>query len=324
MDFSIINEFILSLLVGAIQGATEFIPVSSTAHIRLLTGLLTKGRDIGLNSSNIIQLGTLAAVIKYFWSDLKRYYYRLKEIVLNQESRDIFVRNAKVWQQGHHEYKGEEETYTSDITIYQLAIGTIPIIVLYAVFGNFADTSRSLGDIALYLIAGSALMYFGEFMHAKVQKEHHVPKPPLLSIAEVLTVGFFQSLAIFPGISRSGATIAGALLLGRSRAQSVRFSFLLSIPAIFIGGLKGLFDYIQEFIQSPTIIPVSENWNRLEISLSLISLIGSAVAAYYVGLYCLKWLIGYLSNHPVQNFIYYRLGLAVLIIIFIQLIPNLV
>ena len=318
MDFSIINEFILALLAGLTQGVTEFLPISSTAHIRLITGLITEGRDIGLASSNIIQLGTLIAVVQYFWADLQRFWKRLVEVVIETNSRQQFLTTARNWLGGAREFSGSNaETTRIDVTLAQLAVGTLPIIVLGLVFGNFAGSYRNLEAIALYLLAGSVLMAFGEFAHQKTEHSTQIQRAQseYMSLGEVLLIGLFQSLAIFPGISRSGATIAGALMIGRPRAQAVRFSFLLSIPAILLAGTWDTLNYLLTFFQAPTLTPSAENWGVAVITLSFFALLLAIAVAYYSGLKCLQWLIKYLSKHSVKNFIYYRVALAVLILL---------
>ena len=318
MDFSIINEFILALLAGLTQGVTEFLPISSTAHVRLVAGLLAEERDIGLTSSNIIQLGTLLAVIQYFWGDLRQFWRRLQEVVVEPDSRTQFLSTARAWLRGAQQFTGSNaETVRIDVTLTQLAVGTVPIIVLALVFGNFASSYRNLEAIALYLLAGSVLMVFGEFAHNKTEHNSEIQRTQgeYMSLGEVLLVGLFQSLAIFPGISRSGATIAGALMIGRPRAQAVRFSFLLSVPAILLAGIWDSLDYLLGFFQNPTLVPAAENWGVAVITLSFFALLLAAGAAYYSGLKCLEWLIKYLSKHSVKNFIYYRVALAVLILL---------
>jgi undecaprenyl-diphosphatase len=315
MNFTIFNEFLLSLVIGFTQGITEFLPISSTAHIYLITNLITKGRDIGLNTSNIIQMGTLFAVLQYFRADLSRFYYRGVLLIKNRQVREQFINNTRIWVSGKDNFIGSSESIETDINIAQLAVGTIPIVIIALFLRHYSDSGRNFIQIATYLLAGSALMYFGEFMHNKVVKEVTTTRPKYMRLGEVLMVGLFQSLAIFPGVSRSGATIAGALLVGRDRPSSVRFSFLLSIPAILLSGAWDGLKYVIQFTKNPVFLPTSVNWSETTISLSLVTLILGVVTAYYVGFACLKWLIAYLSKHPVNYFIYYRLGLVVLIYI---------
>ena len=317
MDFSTLNEFILAFLIGVTQGATEFLPISSTAHVRLVSALITQGRDIGLSSSNIIQLGTLGAVLQYFWRDLSRFLGRLKEITFDSPAREQFIQTAQTWLRGEKNFSGEAEKIGLDITLVQLGVGTVPIIVLALLFNNFAASSRSLEVIALYLLAGSVLMGFGEFAHRKTSQNSEIQANQTihLSIGEVLLVGLFQALAIFPGISRSGATIAGALMLGRPRPEAVRFSFLLSIPAILLAGTRDTLVYLQNFFFNPTLVPAASNWTPTFITLSFFTLLVAIGTAYFSGFRCLQWLLKYLAKHPVNNFIYYRLALAFVILL---------
>lgn len=314
MSFSLLNELILAILTGAMQGLTEFLPISSTAHIRLLTALVAGGRDIGLTSSNIIQLGTLLAVLQYFKQDLQRYAVRLRRVLTDSNIRGQFVFNTRAWLQGKEQFNGSKEQIETDVHIIQLLVGTIPLIVVAVVFGNFAQTGRDLQNIALYLLAGSVLMYFGDYMHDLAAKQKD-KKSYFLSLGEVILVGLFQSLAIFPGISRSGATIAGALMLGRDRRESVRFSFLLSIPAILLAGIVDTIRYIIYF-DSFHLLPSESFWGENTISLSFVALISAMVVAYFVGYACLRWLIKYLSSNTTLNFIFYRVGLALAILFF--------
>ncbi len=313
MQFSFLNEFILAIITGAVQGLTEFLPISSTAHIRLITGLITNGRDIGLTSSNVIQLGTLIAVLQYFRNDLFRYITRLRRVFLDKNTRNQFVYNVRAWLSNQEQFNGSKEQIETDVNMIQLLVGTLPLIAIAIVFGNFAEASRGLQNIAVYLLAGSVLMYFGDYMHKLAAKQQD-DRPYFMTVGEVVLVGLFQSLAIFPGISRSGATIAGALMLGRKRAESVRFSFLLSIPAIFLAGSYDTIRYIIDFLSNPNFLPMESTWTLNTISLSLVTLLCAVVVAYLVGLACLKWLIKYLSDNSTLNFIIYRVVVALTIL----------
>jgi undecaprenyl pyrophosphate phosphatase UppP len=97
MDFSVINEFLLAIFLGLTQGVTEFLPISSTAHVRIVSALTTNGRDIGLAATNLLQFGTVLAIINYFWRDLKVYFERFKEVILNPKEAKIFLDNFGFW-----------------------------------------------------------------------------------------------------------------------------------------------------------------------------------------------------------------------------------
>jgi undecaprenyl-diphosphatase len=334
MVFSQINEFILAVLLGVIQGVSEFLPISSTAHLRLVTALLFQGKDIGLTASNVIQFGTLVAILQYFRKDLKEYYLRIKQILTNLKARAEFVTNFNSWWNAFNtenrvkshqiqENIDPQITNKTDLVLAQLITGSLPIILLGALLKGLAETNRGLDRIGWFLLAGSALMYLAERIYSiAVTKQ----KPKIMSPGEVILIGLFQSLAAFPGISRSGATISGALMLGRNRAESVRFSFLLSIPAL---GLLGIMDLIKVLLEirnnGLTLLPTIGGWSDPAIiNLSIVSLLISFVFAYLFGLVVLKLLLKYLSTNTFKYFIYYRVVLALVLfaVVLFQLIPS--
>ncbi len=310
MNFSILNELLLTLIVGAAQGITEFLPISSTAHIRLITNILTSGRDIGLSTSNIIQLGTLIATLQFFKKDLSHFVVRIKEIFSKSENFNVFSHNFNTWRTSGKNYKGSSRQISTDITLTQLFFGSLPIILFGALLKNFVSSSRDLTYIASFLVTGSILMWIGELVYKNKPKEK---KDSQFTISEVVLIGLFQSLAIFPGISRSGATISGSLMIGKDRAKAVRFSFLLSIPAILLAGLVDLIGYIRFLISNPNLLPTISSWTDTTISLSITSIIVSVFIAYAVGFISLKWLLKFLDTHSVKGFAIYRIILALAI-----------
>jgi undecaprenyl-diphosphatase len=322
MNFSVINEYILAAILGIIQGISEFLPISSTAHLRLVSALLLNGRDIGLGASNIIQFGTLIAILQYFRKDLKQYYIRIKGIITNSEIRNEFSENFRSWWdfstlEGIS--KTEEQldlepkiTNQTDLVLAQLAIGTLPVVVFGLILKNMAENSRTLVEIGIFLLAGSALMYTAEWIHTQAETKK---KPKIMTPSDVILIGLFQSLAAFPGISRSGATISGALMLGRDRKESVRFSFLLSIPSLALLGLSDIFSTLWDIKDNGlNLLPDLRYWTNSTVNLSLLSLFIAFILAYLIGLVVLKWLLKYLSTNTFQNFIIYRVLLAVVII----------
>ncbi|MEM1312207.1 MAG: undecaprenyl-diphosphate phosphatase [Patescibacteria group bacterium] len=332
MSFSIVNELLLAVILGVIQGITEFLPVSSTAHLRLITGFLLEGKDIGLTTSNFIQFGTLIAILQYFKEDLKIYYKRIKQLVLSNDSRKEFLANFLSWWEAFNiestsskrRLKQVNElhiTNQTDLILSQIIVGSMPLILLGGLLQSLANSNRSLDRIAWFLLIGSMLMYLGERIYKLAVNKS---KPKVMSPSEVILIGLFQSLAAFPGISRSGATISGALMLGRDRAQSVKFSFLLSIPALTIISLIDLAKIILDlFGNGFNLLPTALSWsNQIYIHLSLVSLLVAFVIAYLVGLAVLRWLLRFLSTNTFLPFIIYRiaLSLALFIVVFLQLV----
>ena len=309
------------MLLGVVQGIAEFLPISSTAHLRIISALFFQGRDIGLVTSNIIQFGTTIAIIQYFWTDLSRYFLRLWDLLISPKHREDFFEHARSWWNGSFKEIQLTTKNILDIEIIQIILGSIPIMVLGFTLRNFAEQYRSLVDIAYFLLAGSGLMLLAEYIHEQVKKHPEVnedKKSVIFTKGEVILVGFFQFLAIFPGISRSGATASGALIVGRPRKEAIRFSFLLSIPALVAASLLDLFKAIIEISKGQiTWLPNATNWTQTNINISILSLALSFVLAYLVGWFCLTWLINYLSRKTFLPFIYYRVGLAILLLIFV-------
>jgi undecaprenyl-diphosphatase len=312
---SLLFETIIAIVLGGVQGITEFLPISSTAHLYLVSKFLIN-KDIGLNTSNIIQFGTLIAIIQYFWLDLKSLFTSFIKL-FRISSLKNFINDVRIWIKSNPSNTNSStkvsDDYFNNITLAQVIIATIPIIIFALLMRNVVESLReNILNIALFLILGGIVIGISELLHKfnKRKKDHTI-----MSIQEVLIIGLFQSIAVFPGISRSGSTLAGALILGRNRNQSVRFSFLLSIPAL---GLASFYDLIKiglEIINGKvSIFPMRHALTDSNVHLSLAALLLGFAVAYIVGLLSLKWLLRYLSRNDSRWFIFYRLILAALII----------
>ncbi len=311
MDFSTFNELLLAIILGIVQGITEFLPISSTAHLRLISEFLVH-RDIGLTASNLIQMGTLVAILQYFWSDLKNLFLHIVKVFSSKKDFSECCHNIIVWITGKSDFRDEKEA-DLDILIAQVIIATLPIVIFALLMRNQIELLReNILNIAYFLLAGGLLISMSELVH-KSRKDSL--KPNKMSVWEVLVIGGCQCLSVFPGISRSGATLAGALFLGRNRQESVRFSFLLSIPALGLAGVYDLIKVIKEMSQKSQnfVLPNIQNWSDNTIDLSLISLVIAFLLAYLFGLICLKWLLKYLATNDARVFIVYRILLASLI-----------
>ena len=245
-------------LLGLIQGLTEFIPVSSTAHLRVASALAGRPDD-GAAYTAVLQLGTLAAVIVYFARDLA----------------GMPAAMVRDW----HSPEGRLP--------WLLGVGTLPIVIVGLLLKKHIE-----GDLrSLYVIAG-ALIAVGIVMAVIDQRGERT----LASITwrDALLVGFAQTLALVPGVSRSGSTICMALLLGFTRTDAARFSFLLSIPAVAGAGILESRAAFHTF------------------SMSSIA-VGVGVAAV-TGYASIAWLIRWLGSHQLMGFAVYRIacGLALL------------
>ncbi|QEY32932.1 undecaprenyl-diphosphate phosphatase [Synechococcus sp. RSCCF101] len=211
------------LVLGAVQGLTEFLPISSTAHLKVVPVWLGWG-DPGVSATAVIQLGSIAAVVAYFRSDLRG--------VIRGVSRAI--------RQGRW---SDPEARLG----FAVALGTLPIVIAgmaIKLFWPGYDTSplRSLTSIAIVSMVMALLLALAEWLGPRVRKLSQV------SGGDGLVVGLAQALAIIPGVSRSGSTLTASLLAGWTRSDAARFSFLLGIPAITLAGLVEL----RELIASPS------------------------------------------------------------------------
>jgi undecaprenyl-diphosphatase len=198
-----------AIVLGIVQGLTEFLPISSSGHLRVVPAFLGWD-DPGAGFTAVIQLGTMAAVLLYFRKDLWSI--------------------ARAWLRSLHDpaVRGDRDARMG----WYIVIGTIPI----SVFGlAFSDQIES-GARDLYLI-GSTLIAFGLLLLAAEKLSEHRREMDEASWRDGLAIGFAQALALVPGVSRSGATITAGLFLGFERAAAARFSFLLSVPAVVLSGL---------------------------------------------------------------------------------------
>jgi len=334
MHFSFLNEIFLSVIIGIVQGITEFLPISSTAHLRLVSQLIT-GTDIGLSTSNFIQFGTLLAIIQFYRKDLTRYFIRIIELLKKPSLFSSFFANVKQWlnlgslkktsdglqdnPQGKIQINNfDQKNIKTDVEIIQVLIATIPVIISALIFRHLIEEMRAnIMFIAAFLLLGALLIFVAEIVHLFKEKnqdknqEKNVDSVSFLSVKETLIIGLFQALAIFPGVSRSGATLAGALFIGKERKESVRFSFLLSIPALGLAGLYDLIDIIKSFLKNEiTLLPSVNSWSKTHTNLSVLSLIIGFIFAYTVGYFCLKWLLKFLAKENTGVFIVYRILLA--------------
>ena len=204
-------------VLGIVQGLTEFLPISSTAHLRIFPHLLGWS-DPGAAFSAVIQLGTLVAVLIYFRKEV------IQLTVAGFQS--LWNRNLMM---------------SDDSKLaWGIVLGTLPITILGLSFKDFIETdARSLKIIGSSLIVLAIFLYMSE----KMSKQNQEIKG--LSIYKIQLIGLCQALALIPGCSRSGSTIMGGLFVGLNRENAARFSFLLGLPAIAGSGLLELADLIQ-------------------------------------------------------------------------------
>jgi undecaprenyl-diphosphatase len=198
-----------AIVLGITQGLTEFLPISSTAHLRIVPALCG-WEDPGAAFTAVVQLGTMAAVLLYF--------------------RDDLVRIGRAWLLSLRERSG---SHSLDARLgWYIVLGTIPI----AVFGLAFKDEIENGARDLYLI-GTALIVLGLFLLAAERAASHERPLEAITRRDGILIGLAQALALVPGVSRSGATLTAGLFLGFDRQSAARFSFLLSVPAVVLSGL---------------------------------------------------------------------------------------
>ncbi len=267
------NEIIKAIVLGIVQGLTEFLPISSTAHIRIVPALFG-WEDPGAAYTAVIQIGTMLAVIIYFLKDLFNIY---RTVLLNL-------------------FKGKFITDTNSKLGWYIIIGTIPIGVFGLLFEKLIENEfRSLYVITFSLIFFALLLALAEKFSSKKLDISNI------TFLKALIVGFAQVFALVPGASRSGVTITGGLFAGFNRETAARFSFLLSVPAVFLSG-------VYEFYK---ILPV------LNVQ-SSISLLIATVFSFLSGIVAIEFLLRYLKTHSTFVFIWYRIALAILLLILIN------
>ncbi|SEH10196.1 undecaprenyl-diphosphate phosphatase [Thermoleophilum album] len=199
-----------AIVLGIVQGLTEFLPISSTAHLRIVPAFAGWG-DPGAAFTAVVQLGTTVAVVLYFRRELWRVARAWLASVRRRDLAPVDLDARLGW---------------------FLIVATVPISIFGLAFQHAIETQAR----NLYLIAGALIVVgFGMLAAERVATRQR----PLsdVRLRDAVTVGFAQALALVPGVSRSGSTISAGLLLGLERAAAARFSFLLSIPAIVLSGL---------------------------------------------------------------------------------------
>jgi undecaprenyl-diphosphatase len=271
-----------AIVLGVVQGLTEFLPISSTAHLRIIPALFGWHFHYGNKSTNdpgapftaVIQLGTSAAIVIYFWRELLHV-----TVAWVRGLYDRSVRTSLEYRLG-----------------WYLILATVPVGVIGLVFNNQIETgARNLWLIATALIALAVLLAAAERYGRRERDEEE------LTVRDAIVVGSAQALSLIPGSSRSGTTITAGLFRGLTREAAARFSFLLSVPAVV---LSGGYEAVNH----------AKDKNGPGGGLTGVAL----VFAFIVGLASIAWLMRWLSDHSTFIFIYYRIALGVLIIVLLS------
>ena len=270
-----------AIFLGLLQGLTEFLPISSSAHLRIAGEFLPRAGDPGATFTAITQIGTELAVLFYFRHDLKRI---LSSFIRSLARKDL-------------DEGGKREARLGWLII----VGSLPILILgYLGQETIRTTFRSLWLVATMLIVFGLILGFLDWKRPSRRKLED------LTLAHGLLYGFAQALALVPGVSRSGATIAMGRLLGYERREALRYSFLLAIPAVFASG----FNELGEAITNPG--------GAFSLGETLIATLVAMIVGYAV----IAWLMRFISTKSFAPFVIYRviLGTSVLVLLSIGIL----
>ena len=266
-----------AIFLGIVQGLTEFLPISSSAHIRIVGEFMNKAQDPGARFTAITQIGTELAVLIFFRNDIKSIVVSwVKQVLLRAELSA--------------EGKGQARMG------WLIIVGSVPIVVLgYLGKDIITNDLRSLWLIASVMIIFGLILGYAD----KVGKSERTLDQ--LNSKHGLLYGAAQALALVPGVSRSGATIAMGRFLGYTREAALRYSFLLALPAVFGSGLYELKDALSSDA-APNVFSIPE------------TLVATGVA-FVIGYIVIAWLLKFVSTKSFRPFIIYRVALGSLILI---------
>lgn len=255
--------YLEAILLAIVEGATEFLPISSTGHMILTSSLLGVEQDSFFKLYIVaIQFGTILSVIALYWRRLVQHWH-------------IYL---------------------------HLAAAVVPTALIALLLKKYVDLALgSVTVVAINLVLGGCIMiYLERYFKQKTGASSE------LNIRKSVIIGLVQSLSIFPGVSRSAATIYGGMSQGLNRRDAAEFSFLLAVPIMFLATAKDLFDYGKEFGMT---IPVEE---------IKILFVGNVVG-FIVAILSIRWLVNFISSRGFLPFAYYRImiGLAVLACIYV-------
>lgn len=263
--------YLEAVVLGLVQGLTEFLPISSSAHISIVGQLFGWG-DPGAGFTAISQLGTEAAVLVFFWRDIVRIISHWAQSLVGRVPRD------------------DPDARLGWLVI----IGSIPIGVLGYTLQDYIETDlRSLWLTATMLLVFALVIFAADRVAARV---HHPKELRQITWRDGILYGLAQSLALVPGVSRSGGTIAAGLFMGYSRETAARYSFLLAIPAVIGSGLFQVAKLSEEGVATPW----GPTWAATAI-------------AFVVALAIIAWFMRYISTHTFTPFVIYRIVLALVL-----------
>jgi undecaprenyl-diphosphatase len=262
---------LIAVVLGIIQGLTEFLPVSSSAHLILARAFFGWDADVfGLPFDVALHVGTLVAVIAFFREDVAQMIAAAPAALTARSGPGKLAR--------------------------LIVIGTIPMVVIGVLFADWLEEHlRTPPVIAVTLVVGALAMLAAERFGSQRRREDG------LGTVDAVVIGVGQSTALVPGMSRSGSTIATAMLLGMSRESAARFSFLLGIPAIAAAAAKEGVHVLRTGL------------SHHDLVLFIIGMLTSALVGYVT----IKYFLRFLAGHRLDVFAYYRLALAAVTVVWL-------
>lgn len=272
-------NLIEAIVLGIIQGLTEFLPISSTGHLtvagKILNLISEEHPEQWTSFIAVLQLGTLLAVLIYFWKDLVS--------ITKDFFQDNIIKPVRYSEQKINSKLG-----------WLIIIGTIPVVIIGLAFKDAIEgaLTKNLYVIAASLIVLALVLALAE-KTAKFKKDLEN-----ITIIDSIIIGFAQALSLIPGSSRSGTTITAGLFVGINRSAAARFSFLLSIPAVLASGIVQLYEAMK-FIDHTLAVNI------------IVATIVSGISGYLA----IDFLLKYLKKNTTFIFIYYRIALGIFILI---------
>ncbi len=261
-------DFITALSIGLIQGITEFLPISSTGHLILAKEVWSVSVTNSLAIEGILHLANTLAVLTYFWGDV----WILIQALVRKLSR--------------------LPTNEKDLTLlYALALGTLPTMIIGLLLEETSSKYLQRPEVV------ATMLFFGAIFFMYAEWRYYLnPPQALLTLRRGFMVGLFQSLALIPGLSRSGSTLAGGMLFGLSRFEATRFSLLLAIPITLGLGVKKLLDLMST--------SGSVDWFPIAFA---------GVVSYFMALLAIHFFLSFIRKYTLWPFIWYSIILACLV-----------
>lgn len=276
-------SFLDAIILGIVQALTEFLPISSSAHVRVVGEMLEPGQEPGAAFTAIIQLGTELAVLIYFWKDITRIIGKwFKAVAGRIPHSDPDVRMG-----------------------WMVIIGSIPIGVLGLLFEDQID--HSLRN--LYITA-TMLILFGLLLGVADRIAPQRKELKDLTVRDGILYGLAQALALIPGVSRSGGTITAGLLMGYSRKAAARYAFLLAVPAVFASGLYKAAQEVPALLTADGRAAAAAAGEP-----SLFAILVATAVSFALGYAVIVWFMRLIENHSYLPFVLYRVVAGVLLLV---------